>query len=226
MSMTLAFDVYGTLIDPLGISEALEESLGDGAARFAAAWREKQIEYLFRRGLGGDYEPFGICTAQAFDHTCLQLKEKFAPGVRNRILGKYTELPAYAGTTDALQQLRHAGFRCFAFSNGEPGDLETLLTNAGLRDSLEGIVSVHTTRSYKPDPDVYAHFLQAAQSAASGTWLVSGNPFDIIGAHNAGWNTAWLQRDPAQVFDPWGVTPHATISALAELEEVLPRRPG
>jgi len=65
MGGTLAFDVYGTLIDPLGISKQLQEIIGEEAPAFTKSWREKQIEYLFRRALGKDYQPFSVCTAQA-----------------------------------------------------------------------------------------------------------------------------------------------------------------
>ena len=222
MQTTLAFDVYGTLIDPLGISAALEEVLGDSAPRFAEAWRNKQIEYLFRRGLGRNYQPFSVCTAQAFDYTCRQFEQPVAHDDREKILGCYTDLPAYPGTTAALHNLHHAGVRSFAFSNGEPADLELLLTNAGLRDHLDGIVSVHDVQSFKPDPAVYARFLSAANCAASDTWLVSGNPFDVIGAHSAGWKTVWLRRAPAQVFDPWGISPDVIVGELSELGAVFP----
>lgn len=222
MPATLAFDVYGTLINPLGIATALEAVISERASEFASAWRDKQIEYLFRRGLGRNYQPFSVCTAQAFDYTCQQFQQAVAQDDRERILGCYTDLPVYAGTTAALQRLQDAGVRSFAFSNGEPEDLELLLTNAGLRDYLDGIVSVHDMESFKPDPAVYAHFLSAAKCAAADTWLVSGNPFDVIGAYNAGWKTAWLQRDPAQLFDPWGVTPDVVVGELSELGEALP----
>jgi 2-haloacid dehalogenase len=50
-SRTLSFDVYGTLVDPLGMTTHLREILGEQGDLFAALWREKQIEYTFRRGL-------------------------------------------------------------------------------------------------------------------------------------------------------------------------------
>ena len=43
MSMTLAFDVYGTLVDPMGMSLLLAEDAGDRAEAVAALWREKQL---------------------------------------------------------------------------------------------------------------------------------------------------------------------------------------
>jgi len=45
MTITLGFDVYGTLIDPLGIAAALRDHVGEHAPAFAALWRAKQLEY-------------------------------------------------------------------------------------------------------------------------------------------------------------------------------------
>jgi len=40
----IGFDVYGTLVDPLGMDAPLREHVGDLAERFAATWRERQID--------------------------------------------------------------------------------------------------------------------------------------------------------------------------------------
>ena len=217
MGATLAFDVYGTLIDPLGISRQLQEIIGDNAPDFAKIWREKQIEYLFRRALGRDYRPFSVCTAQALDYTSLAFNLTLSNADRQSLLAAYRELPAYEDVPDALRALKDAGCCNYAFSNGEPEDLEYLLDYADLDPVLDGVVSVHDIQSYKPDPDVYAHFLATTRSKKDATWLVSGNPFDVIGAHNAGWNTAWVRRNPAILFDPWGVEPTISVSGMVEL---------
>jgi 2-haloacid dehalogenase len=75
-------------------------------------------------------------------------------------------------------------------------------------------------QSFKPDPSVYRHFLQQTGASHKGTWLVSGNPFDVIGAHMAGWRTAWVKRDPTAVFDPWDIQPDAIITDISELAGV------
>ncbi len=216
MIATLAFDVYGTLIDPLGISVRLQEIIGEKAPAFTKAWRDKQIEYLFRRALGRDYQPFSVCTAQALDYVALSFNVSFSKEDRRSLLAAYRELPAYEGVPEALRDLKDAGYRNYAFSNGEPADLEYLLAHAGLDSVLDDIVSVHDIQSYKPDPDVYAHFLAATKSKKNGTWLVSGNPFDVIGAHGAGWQTAWVRRNPAVQFDPWGIEPTIIVSGMAD----------
>jgi len=221
MSPTLAFDVYGTLIDPLGVARDLERLIGSAAGKFAAAWREKQLEYLFRRGLGNDYLPFSVCTGQALDYTCEAMGVDISVTDRRLLIEQYIDLPAYRGTSVALEALVGIGCRCFAFSNGEPDDLGNLLDQAGLAPFLAGVVSVHEVRSFKPDPAVYDHFLKNAVSSAEDTWLISGNPFDVLGAHNAGWKTAWVKRDPGAVFDPWGVEPTVVVRSLQELLELM-----
>ena len=221
MTATIAFDVYGTLIDPLGISTKLANIVGDDAPQLAQLWRDKQIEYLFRRGLMGDYEDFAVCTRQALEYASERLQLSIGDVEKAALLAQYRRLPAYPEVPEALREIRKIGCRMYAFSNGVPGDLEALLAHAGLDSVLDGIVSVHDVRSFKPDPDVYRHFLNATDALAQETWLVSGNAFDVIGAHACGWQTAWLQRDPALVFDPWGLQPTVTVSALRDLATCL-----
>src|SRR5271169_1794069 len=48
----IGFDVYGTLVDPLGMERPLVAHVGQQAAfKFAAAWRQHQLESAFRRAL-------------------------------------------------------------------------------------------------------------------------------------------------------------------------------
>ncbi len=221
MTTTLAFDVYGTLIDPLGISARLEAIAGEKAPSLTQLWRDKQIEYLFRRALGRDYQPFSVCTSQALEFASRQLHIDLSDADREALLDNYRELPAYDEVPEALRQLKRAGFLNYAFSNGEPEDLARLLADAELDASLEGIVSVHDVRSFKPDPAVYEHFTQVTGAAAADTWLVSGNPFDVIGGHKAGWKTVWVKRTPAVQFDPWGVEPDAVVADTGGLLSLL-----
>ena len=82
MKTTLAFDVYGTLIDTNGVITALEPLVGPKAPAFSEAWREKQLEYSFRRGLMQNYENFAVCTSQALDYTCVFLKVSLTNSIR------------------------------------------------------------------------------------------------------------------------------------------------
>lgn len=221
MNTTFAFDVYGTLIDPLGIATTLRSYVGDKAPAFAQIWRDKQLEYLFRRALMRVYRDFPTCTRQALTFTDLRLRTSLTADAVDTLMARYLQLPAYPDAAQALALLKACGHRVYAFSNGHPDDLKPLLRHAGLDTQLDGVVSVHDVASFKPDPAVYQHFLDCTESAKSSTWLVSGNPFDVLGADAAGWNTAWVRRDAAAVFDPWDIQPTVTIVDLRELADAV-----
>ena len=221
MQPTLAFDIYGTVIDPLGITDLLAEFVGDEAGSLAVNWRQKQFEYLFRRGLGRKYASFTTCTRQALLFSAESAGLEIADGDMERILDGYQHLPAYDDCRPAIESVREAGFRCFALSNGEAATVNTVLSNAGLAPLFDGVVSADEVRSFKPDPSVYGHFLDNTGALLGATWLVSAQPFDVIGALEVGWKAIWVQRSPTQHFDPWDIEPTAVVDSLGALREAL-----
>jgi 2-haloacid dehalogenase len=221
MAVTLAFDVYGTLIDTHGVVAKLGELVGDRATDFSSAWRDKQLEYSFRRGLMQNYRNFAVCTRDALDYTCARFGVEFTPGQKQALLDIYRELPAFDDVQDALSELSARGCRLYAFSNGSEEAVETLLSAAGIRERFLGVVSCDDVRSFKPNPAVYAHFLRQAQATGSEAWLISGNPFDVIGAISAGMRGAWVKRSADAVFDPWGIEPTTTVTSLGELADAI-----
>ena len=219
MATTLAFDVYGTLIDTHGVVAKLEEIVGDRAMDFSSTWRDKQLEYSFRRGLMQNYRNFAVCTRDALDYTCDRYAVQMAAGQKQALLDIYRELPAFGDVQDALSDLAARDCRLYAFSNGAAEAVETLLSTAGIRESFRGVVSCDDVRSFKPNPAVYAHFLREAGATSGEAWLISGNPFDVIGAISAGMRGAWVRRSPDAIFDPWGIEPTITIKSLGELAD-------
>ncbi|GFE62301.1 haloacid dehalogenase type II [Geobacter sp. AOG2] len=226
MAITLAFDVYGTLIDTHGVIVALEKHVGDRASEFSRTWREKQLEYSFRRGLMQNYENFAVCTANALDYTSSFFRVPFSHEDKQVLLEAYSVLPAFADVEEGLARARESGFRIFAFSNGSAVAVEGLLKNAGIKDYFLGVVSVDEMKSFKPNPAVYSHFLRRAGAIGSNAWLVSSNPFDVIGAISSGMRAAWVKRSPDAVFDPWGIEPTVTVNSLLDLAEQISREHG
>ncbi len=230
---TLAFDVYGTLIDTAGVTGALEKLLGGGerggkgkgkdaanaAAEFSNHWRAKQLEYTFRYGLMDHYRDFRVCTRQALDYCCAALQADFSPREREHLMAQYLKLPAFDDVAAGLARLSDAGAEMYAFSNGLPDDLEQLLNHAGIRARFDGVVSVDEVATFKPNPAVYHHFLHRAAANPQDCWLISGNPFDICGARAIGMQAVWMRRNPAVVFDAWDFAPTHEAASLVELAE-------
>jgi len=217
VTAVLAFDVYGTLIDTAGVVTALEPLVGAQAAGFAQCWRDKQVEYSFRRGLMQRYAPFSTCVREAFDYSCARFACSPPADERAALLGAYDRLPAFPEAAASLADLHSSGFALYAFSNGTRNVVAALLAAAGLDGCFRDIVSVDEVGSFKPDPAVYRHFLIRSGAEAGAAWLVSGNPLDVIGAIAAGLKGLWVRRSVDQVFDPWGLEPTLTVASLAEV---------
>lgn len=223
MPLVLAFDVYGTLIDPTGIVGDLTETFGAHAELAARRWREKQLEFTFRRALMRQYVDFDLCTAQALSYVSGELGIGLSEHRKRALLDSYRRLPAYPDAKPALEMLSAAAYRIVALTNGTERSVAALLQHAGIAGYFEMILSADTVRTFKPDPAVYG-LVQRAGLPREKVWLVSGNPFDVIGAKASGLRAAWVQRDRGRSFDPWELGPDAVIWDLRELRQTLAER--
>jgi 2-haloacid dehalogenase len=213
----LAFDVYGTLIDPFRMEEHLRAAFGEKAREASELWRSKQIEFSFRRALMKKYRNFDMCTAQALRFVSVQFGITLREEGEQKLLSKYLELPAYPDVPGALDELAAQGFSISAFSNGTPSAVRGLLNHAGVLPRFSKIVSVDAIRTFKPDPAVYEYLVTELGVGREMVWLVSSNPFDVIGAKACGLRAAWVRRDPKRAFDPWEFEPDLTVHGLGEL---------
>ena len=218
---TLAFDVYGTLIDTTGVSVALEKLINTQSMLFMNIWRAKQLEYSFRRGLMQNYVDFSTCTRQSLEYTCSHLNINFSKEEKDKLMLEYDVLPAFSDVKEGLSILKESRCRMFAFSNGKAENVQRLLQNAGLQHYFDGIVSVDDIKSYKPNPAVYAYFMRKTVSIASKSWLISSNPFDVIGAISNGMRSVWIKRTPNAIFDPWEIEPTAIAESIIGLYTIL-----
>ena len=222
MAVILAFDVYGTLINTHSVVTALREVVGEKADEFSRNWREKQLEYSFRRGLMQNYVDFSICTEHALAYVSEYHKLVLSETQKGTLLNAYRVLPIFDDVGDALDELQAGGFQLYAFSNGSQQAVEGLLTTAGILDRFVAVVSVDDLKSFKPNPAVYSYFLRRSGVAGSDAWMISSNPFDVIGAISAGMKAAWIKRSDDIIFDPWGIEPTITVRSLLDLATKIP----
>jgi 2-haloacid dehalogenase len=219
----VAFDIYGTIIDPGAIAAELGRRFGERAHLAAQLWRAKQLEFTFRRALMRRYADFDICTGQALEFVGRQLGVALDEASRDELLRAYLRLPAFPEVKRSLETLRASGCRIVALTNGTLGSVQRLLGHAGIAHCFDVVLSADTIRTFKPDPAVYELAREAAGAAEQEVWLVSGNPFDVIGAKAAGFKAAWVRRGSSEAFDPWEYAPDITVSGLVELCANLPR---
>ena len=191
--------------------------VGDKANSFSQTWRDKQLEYSFRRASMINYVSFAVCTSQALDYACAYYKESLTDVQKNELLNIYKVLPAFDEVKSVLTILKEEGYRLFAFSNGQSIAVENLLENAGIKEFFLGIISVDDIKTFKPSPAVYAHFLRSAEVEGKEAWLISSNPFDVTGSISSGMKSAWVKRSPDAIFDPWEIQPTLIVNSLMDL---------
>ena len=225
---TIAFDMYGTVFNVNGLTKDLRNIPSIGIQKepaFNAMWRSKQLEYTFRRTCMNKYAPMSECTLHALDYCCKMFDAPLTSDEKKNLCDKYTQLPTYEDCKQGLNLLHMSGYRIFAFSNGTRNDISSLLKNAELVALFHDIVVVDDMKNpvFKPHPNIYQYFIDRSNSDPENTWLVSSNPFDIMGAAACGWKTAWMQRTKDIVFDPWPnfEGPTITISSLIDLKSRL-----
>jgi 2-haloacid dehalogenase len=216
LAIGIGIDVYGTLVDPLGMNVQLQPLIGASAARVAELWRAKQLEYTFRRAAMGKYENFDVCTRQALVFVLASLGIKLPAGREEALIAGYQHLQPYPDTLPGLAQLRNAGYDPVVFSNGVEATLRELLGNAGILAYMREIVSVDELKTFKPDPRVYHYLAQRLRCAVADTWLVSSNSFDVLGAKAAGLKAAWIRRDVQVPLDAWELHPDLIGRDLVE----------
>ncbi|SNR35595.1 haloacid dehalogenase type II [Actinomadura mexicana] len=217
----LVFDVYGTLVDPLGIATDLEERLPPAdAAEVARLWRRKQLDISFRLTAMGRYEDFGWCTRKALDHALALLDKRLETSAKESLIAGYNDLEPFPDAVPALEALLDRGHVLAVLSNGAPAMLDAVLDASGLRRYFAEVISVDEVRAFKPSPRPYHHAAARLDRVPSRVRLVSCNSFDIIGAESAGLRAAWVDRSGG-VFEPDGSPPDIVIRSLTDLPAAL-----
>jgi 2-haloacid dehalogenase len=216
----LAFDVYGTLVDPIGIARALERVVPSSAARIAELWRQKQLEYSFRLTVMDRYQDFEWVTARAFEYALAATETTLEGQQRAAILAQYDSLAPFPEVEVGLQALQSAAVPMVVFSNGTPRMLRAVLSAAGLTNYFDDVVSVDEVGAFKPAPRVYRHLAERVGRPPSQIRLISSNPFDVIGALAVEMQAIWVNRGTAP-FDTLTPPPPLTVASLTELASVL-----
>ena len=163
------------------------------------------------------YADFDTCTLQALRYVSASLGASLDEAGERALLDSYLHLPPFPDVRTGLARLVRAGHKLVALTNGTERSVRAVLQNAGISGHLESILSADGIGTFKPDPAVYALLNTVAGASGEPRWLVSGNPFDVIGAKAAGVNTAWLRRDAQRIFDPWEFSADLVIRNLEEL---------
>ncbi|EIM05836.1 haloacid dehalogenase [Planococcus antarcticus DSM 14505] len=189
---TFVFDVYGTLFDVTAIKNECEELYPGYGETISQTWRTKQVEYFMLRQLMGNYATLYSITYQALKYALKENDLKSNEQIEHQLLKAYLHLPLYDEVEKVLTELKDQ--KLVVFSNGSHDMLDPLIENAGLKDLFSEVLSIDEIKEFKPVPASYQYVVEKLKLENQEVLFMSSNGWDISGAKNFGFQTAWINR--------------------------------
>ncbi|KAF4126076.1 2-haloacid dehalogenase [Geosmithia morbida] len=208
----IAFDLFGTILSTASIARSLADLYGpETAQKVADIARTLQLEYTWRANSMGVYEPLDDLTRHSFREAVVAAgcSSALSSSQEDVIMRAYDRLDLFPDVRSGLERLVKDGVDAWAFSNGTRSMMQATLSSAAASASPDGdlvgrvfptrkMVSVDDVGVFKPHPSAYQYMrevVEGVDSHGKALWLVSSNPFDVVGATAAGYWTAWIDRN-------------------------------
>ncbi|MDX1761543.1 MAG: haloacid dehalogenase type II [Christiangramia sp.] len=195
---TLIFDVNETLLDLEPIKKSINKALQDEHA--AEVWFSQLLHYSLVESITDTYHDFSEIAAAVFKMNAEKHQKKFSEEEIEVVLSPIKRLAAYRDVEKGLSNLKNAGYKLVAFSNGKPSVLKEQLHYSGLEVFFDQVISVEGVGKYKPHPEAYDYALKCSATTAASAMMVAAHGWDIAGAQRAGLKTAFIQRPGKQLF--------------------------
>jgi FMN hydrolase / 5-amino-6-(5-phospho-D-ribitylamino)uracil phosphatase len=177
------------------------ESMRAVRNRVAAKFPERSHDLTFLRR-----------RALAWQFTSTGYPESLSDEAMEIFLAARNRVEFYDDVHPALERLRAGGYRLFAISNGNAD-----LHRCGIGEYFEGHVSAISAGAAKPDARIFAALVEMAGVGAAEVLHIGDDPVaDVVGARQAGLQSAWLNRS-SRAWPTALAPPARTIATLAEI---------
>jgi len=192
MKRVLIFDVNETLLDLSVLQPHFDRAFSDPAVM--AQWFSVLLHTSLVATVTDAYESFGALAGAALDVVAGRLGAELSENERASILGTVRELPPHPDVAPSLERLREAGFRMATLTNSAPDAAGEQITNAGLTEYFEQLISVDEVQAFKPSPEPY-HLAASKLGVEIGDLrLVAAHDWDVFGALRTGCQAAFIAR--------------------------------
>jgi 2-haloacid dehalogenase len=216
LARACVFDVNETLLDLGALDPLFERAFGDASAR--GEWFGQFQQSWLVATVTGVYEEFGTIGGTALrmvaDRRSVSLSDEDA----KNILGAIRELPPHPEVGAALARLRDVGIRLATLTNSTQEVTEAQISNSGLGEYFEPILSADAVRRLKPAPEPYRKAAQSLGVEVGQIRLVAAHAWDVAGAMRASCAAAFVAR-PGKVLDPLFEPPDVVGSDLRGVAE-------
>jgi len=213
----VVFDVYGTCFDIHSTSSLLKKYIGKNWKNFSNLWRTKQLEYSWIRTIMNQYVDFWKITNDALDYTLEVYKKN---KIKKKILNSYKFLKPYSDLELLINFLKKKKIPRYILTNGSSLIIKNLLKKYKMNRDFNKILSVDRIKIFKPSPKVYQIVTNNFKCPSKNILFLSSNCWDIAGAKNFGFKTAWINRNKIK-FDKLGLYPDIELQSLNNIRKIF-----
>lgn len=218
MPRVIVFDVNETLLDLRALKPYFRSVFGNTAV--LEAWFAQVLLSALVATVLDTYSDFGTIGGEALDIISARRGVNLSSNDRARIRDGMLTLPPHPEVSESLSRLRDADLRLATLTNSTSQAARAQLTNAGLIDYFEVILSVEAVRRFKPAAEVYRMAAQELGVDIGDVRLVAAHDWDIAGALRAGCAAAFIAR-PGKVLGPSAEQPDIIGKDLREVTDQI-----
>jgi 2-haloacid dehalogenase len=216
------FDVNETLLDLRALDSEFEKIFGNPSVR--KEWFGQFIQSALVSIVTDKYQPFGVIGSAAFNMIAESRGVTVAEEDKKALLSKITQLPPHPEVAENLNRLKQNGYMLVAFTNSTLEVAQKQLTNAGIAQCFDRIISADQVQRLKPAKEAYEMAANTLGVETKDTRLIAAHAWDIAGALSAGCSAAFISR-PGMVLDPLYEQPEivgedlkVTVDKILELD--------
>jgi 2-haloacid dehalogenase len=214
----LIFDVNETLLDLTDLRSVLAAALGGGER--LAEWFFRLLHGSLVANVTDSFRSFETIGVEALRAVSMRQGVELSEAQAEELVAGFRSLPPHPDVSAGLDRLANAGFRLIALSNGSAVGIPAQLSNAGIIDRFEMVVSVEEAGRFKPDPAPYRVALARAAVDPGQALMVAAHDWDILGARAVGIPGAFVTR-PGVVWTVPHEPPKLTPPDIGELAAAL-----
>ena len=189
MLPTVVFDVNETLLDLASVRTWFGTEFDDPA--LAGAWFDEVLRLSFVSSVTNRYVPFTELAGHALTST---VGHDVHADTMNQIRSILTTLPAHPDVIPGLTMLTGAGYSIAALTNSPRTTAVAQLTNAGIADTFDAILSVEMVQRFKPHHSVYEAAAEHLSIQPSSLVMVAAHDWDVAGAMATGSKGVFVTR--------------------------------
>lgn len=216
----IIFDVNETLLDLAPLQASVGRVLG-GREDLLPLWFTTMLHYSLVETLTGEHHNFGEIGAAALMMVAEQQSiELTYDDALASVIEPLESLPPHADVAPGLEALSKQGFQIVSLTNTYSVGVTQQFTKAGILQHFDKRYSVETPKKYKPHPDAYAQVVADTGLDPGDILMVASHAWDLMGAKQAGFQTAFLAR-PGMSLYPNTARPDYVTADLLELAKVL-----